>query len=191
MKFDFDETSLENLQHVIFGLQKQASVQNKAVILIIARELADKCGKDSFASEEEVAKTIEDYVTGVMANKYNYDESAFMLICGQQSLANLEAVGPCRYESYNPSPESPKMLFRVVILGEDLPEEDHSAVTGNVMSAGPVASDVTKSGAPENYKDRVEYIKNKILPSVPAAVKSEVSDEYQQCLCIAEFYYGC
>ena len=39
MKFDFDETSLENLQHVIFGLQKQASVQNKAVILIIARFL--------------------------------------------------------------------------------------------------------------------------------------------------------
>ena len=73
----FSEQHLDNIKQIIFGQQKQANVINDAVVKIIARELADKTGKDDLFTIDDVEFAIMERL-----RRHCYDVDRWRAIIG-------------------------------------------------------------------------------------------------------------
>lgn len=190
---------LENVKHVIFGLQKQASVQNDAVCIIISREITKHMTASALETQDSFIEACKEYIQRCIDGKIEPDENAFMLLCGKDSLSALGVPGPRVVDIIQPSIESPKLLFRVGKLGETA----HTALSGDT-SANAHEADTTSSvdststhreidvhiNETDSFAVKAEKLKNLILPCVPEAVKTEIPDnEYAQALVCAEAYF--
>lgn len=188
----FTAEQLENVKHVMFGKQKQANVTNEAVVKLIAGDLETCYGSSCLNSEETVKDAIKRYLEETIDGKFNNNDMVVMLIVGEQSYNCMKSSGPRVVSVDNPNPDSPKVLFRVYILGE-VPE---AQVSSDVTVGGPVLTPAKPSGSVDHsidqydYKTRVDMLVKEILPLVPEGVKKELTDPIAQCLCCAEYYYN-
>lgn len=208
---------LGNLRELLFGLQKQASVQNDAVCVIVADELGSIYSADTFDSVEALRGAIHDYVQRCVDGELAPEPYPFMLLCGEQSYANLQELGPKVVYDEQPSPDSPKVIFRVNMLGQDNAEFEHEAesdilndkrgiLTPAEMAEGHASETVRETlerrrderdeemvrngvAAEGFYTERIKRVLNEIIPTVPKAVMEELKDEYKAALCCAEYYY--
>lgn len=186
----FSERHLDNIKQLIFGQQKQANVINDAVVKIIARELAEKEGKDDFFTIDDVEFAITEYLKGAVAGNA-YDETAMMLIVGEQSLANLKSGDLVSVSAETASETSTKVNFRIRPLSGEDEAVDVSGVRGNTGTVDKPHA-VTLSELPPNatFQTEVDALRDKLLPLVPDAVKAEVADPYAQALFAAKSYYN-
>lgn len=182
------------VKKVLFGLQKQSSVQNDVVCLIVAKELSAKIGHDVLADSDSLIEGIKLYIQKCIDHEIEPDSDAFMLLCGEKSYNYLSEFGPRVVDVSQPSLDSPKLLFRVAFIGET-PDVNRSVL----YSSAEMQSSVSKSNSDvldkkvdsgNSFAKRAEMLKSSILPLVPDAVKAEIPDnEYAQALCCAEYYY--
>lgn len=187
MATEITTEQFENVKHVLFGLQKQANVINESVVTIVTRKLLEIYGADAVMSEDAVAKTIESYLIEARDSD-SVDDLLVMLIAGEQSLQNIKAIGPTYVDVVQPNPESPKVNFRVCVLGEETLVERNSNVGYKSIDVSPSDTSIRED---DDFSTRARKIKDCILPSVPDAVKAEIPDnEYAQALCCAEYYYN-
>lgn len=173
------------LKHVLFGNQKQANVINDAVVGIVGEKL--KGLNYSWDSEDAIINVIKDMLNNAINAPGAADEELVKLVAGDMSCNNLHADDVMVLTVDQPNPESPKHNFRIMIFGssEQILQPDTNETIGIHMvpaTTEPVATD-------DDYPARVREIKSKLLPLVPTAVKNALSDETEQCLCIAEYYY--
>lgn len=184
--------TLKAIKECLFGLQKQANVINDAVVVLVAKELANS-GYTSFNTSEEVKDVIEKYLQSIITDaNVSVNKDFLMLIVGPQGVANIEAVGPKMVYVDKPSVESPKWIFRIHMLGEDaaVEHEAHEGEAAIHVSKPAVSPDEVYSPSDDFYT-RACKIKDAILPMVPDAVKAEIKDnEFAQALCCAEYFYG-
>ena len=101
------------VKRVLFGLQKQANVQNDVIVRIVSEVLSGH-GLITEDSEDGVRKGIQKYLQQAVDNPEKYsDDLALALIAGDQSVANLNAPGPNVVYQEQVNPESPKTIFRI------------------------------------------------------------------------------
>lgn len=185
---------LENVKHVLFGLQKQANVINDAVVSIVASELIAAYGHEAVVSEESVVDGIRTYLEHAITSGIDsIDEQVAKLIAGTQSVANLKMEAP-RIVSCEPiSDTSPKRAFRVYILG-DKPDVEITAEEGSGAinaTARPKVSPDEVTDPNDDFYTRACKLRDAIMPLVSEGVKAEIPDnEFAQALCCAEYYYG-
>lgn len=185
---------LENVKRVLFGKQKQANVTNEAVVRIVADDLIATIGASCLSSEDAVVDGIKSYLLQNLEGNLKHNDVVLMLIVGEAGHRVITlGEGPRVVSAEQPNAESPKRIFRVYQLGET-PEP---IMSGPVFVGGPVLTPPSSGSTPSSsavdqydYKARVEQLKKDILPLVPDAVKKELSDPTEQCLCCAEFYYN-
>jgi len=185
------DEQLSNVSHVLFGNQKQASVINKAVVKIVAKGLINVAGDSCLNSQEAIISTAKGYLQKLCDNGFSGDETFIMLLCGTESLACLKETGPKMVHVNQPNVESPKHNFRVTMLGEN-PEIDRSAELSDSAASNATALPSSTSCPYEptdDFPTRARKIKDAILPLCPEVLKHELSDEYAQALCMAEYYY--
>ena len=193
MSIQLSENQVTVVKKVLFGNQKQANVTNEAVVKIVARGIAEVKTVSVLDSEESFATACKEYLQGCIDKTVPVNETLVMLLAGEASLANINSDGPRVVSVDQPNPESPKVLFRVHMLGEEA-TVDMSAESGEVNTAyAPVTTHVSTECAYDRDDDlatRARKIKDAILPLCPAAVVAEIPDnEYAQALCYAEYYY--
>lgn len=182
------------VKKLLFGNQKQANVINDAVATIVCRTFynlppEDRAGNDL---NEQMYAAIQATVSFITSGeKVSPDGRTFiMLTCGADALALLSSGTPYIVNMWQPSIESPKWNFRIAPLGvnEQVEEESHD-------ESAPVGKPLV--GPDEVYSDndslaqRVEKIKNAIVPMAPQSAMAELgNDEYKVALCYAEYFYG-
>ena len=182
----------ENIKKVLFGNQRQADAINDAVVNFIGNFIADN-NVGSVATEDAVIDTISEYLSRCIDRPEIANELVIRFITGDMGYANLKSGAPLSLSVKQPNIESPKLLFRIVVFGDDpvVPIKTPAPTfTGEVVddSAASVTADKKVEGT-ETFAERAERIKKEILPIVPDAVRREVTDEYAQALCCAEYYY--
>jgi hypothetical protein len=182
----FNETYLTCIKHVLFGLQKQANVINDAVVTLVAKELASKMDVVNLSTTGAVDLEIQKYVAGCMAKTISYDENILMLIVGEQSVANMSCGEPITLVAENISDTSPKMLYRIAVLGKEADIERPVELGDTTVVREPMTPMIT----PDGFWERACAIRDRILPTVPQAVKDEINgNEFAQCLVCAEQYF--
>lgn len=180
----FSEQHLDNIKQIIFGQQKQANVINDAVVKIIARELADKAGKDDLFTIDDVEFAIMEYLKGAVGGN-TYDDTAMMLIVGEQSLANLRSDELVTVTAETASDTSTKVNFRIRPLSGAEADVDSTGVRGDAQATSynkPAATTMQERDPNATFQNTVDDLRDKLLPMVPDAVKAEVSDPYAQAL---------
>lgn len=186
---DLSEQQVDNVKHVIFGNQKQANVQNESVVKIIARALTKEFGESCLNTEADVVESIRKLLLGCIDNgTASCDSNLIMLIAGEKSLANLEAMGPKTVIVNQPNPESPKFTFRIAMLGED-PDVDMEAEVGDVKAGASSAITYDVNASDLTLKERALCIKEQLLAVAPSATKAEVQDESLVALLTAEAFF--
>lgn len=189
------ENQVTNVKHVIFGLQKQANVTNEAVVKIVARGISRVSGEAALNSEESFINAVRDYLQYCIDKGFTDDENLIMLIAGEVSLAVLNEMGPKTVYVDQPNPESPKHIFRINKLGEEV-SIDMSAESGVYAPASAVPSAPTVDpdavyDVDDDFYTRARKIKAAILPTIPDAVKENIPDnDWAQALCCAEYFYN-
>lgn len=183
-------STLKSVKECLFGLQKQANAINDGVVVAVCKELM-KNGYTSFNSSDEVQEALHELLNKVLAADAMVDETVMMLICGPQSVANLKATGPKTLYIDKPSTESPKWIFRINMLGDDAVVEHEGEVGSQPIPVQkPAVSPDEVTSPNDDFQTRADKIRDAIMPMVPDAVKTEVSDTYAQALCCAEYFYG-
>lgn len=180
----FSEQHLDNIKQIIFGQQKQANVINDAVVKIIARELADKAGKDDLFTIDDVEFAIMEYLKGAVGGNA-YDDTAMMLIVGEQSLANLKSDELVTVTAETASDTSTKVNFRIRPLSGADADVDSTGVRGDAQAKSydkSAATAMRERDPNATFQNTVDDLRDKLLPMVPDAVKAEVSDPYAQAL---------
>lgn len=193
---------LQNVKQVIFGLQKQASVQNDAVCVIIAGELTKYYGRDSVSNQDAFIESCRKYLQACIDGTITPDRNAFMLLCGEKSMAKLNEQGPRVVNVEQPSVQSPKLLFRIGMLGETEANLEENTVApiddsliddmvGVLKGAKNSTMDLDlRISETDSFAVKAEKLKDAIMGCVPDAVKQEIPDnEYAQALCCAEAYF--
>ena len=180
---------LDNVKHVLFGNQKQANVINDAVVGIVAEGLLEITHSAALDTESNVVEAIKGYLQAKIDGGPGSD-TLVKLVAGEQSFANLSAVGPKTVYAEPISPESPKYNFRIVMLG-DQPGIDHEAEaraeqpvlnTSIPYEPGFVPDDVS-------YTAQADYLKNAILPLLPPLIMQELQDEWKAALVGSQYYF--
>ena len=190
---NFTSEQLQCVKHVLFGKQKQANVTNEAVVKLVAGDLVAWFGGTAcLSSEEEVKKSIKVFLQDTVDGKLTGNDTTVLLIAGEQSYNCLKSAGPKVVSVDEPNPDSPKVLFRIYVLGEvPAAEVDSYVKIGAGPTLTPAKSETADMGSEAyNYKVRVDNLVKEILPLVPEGVKKELSDPVAQCLCCAEYYYN-
>lgn len=183
-------STLKSVKECLFGLQKQANAINDGVVVAVCKELM-RHGYASFNDADEVQEALHELLNKVLASDATVDETVMMLICGPQSVANLQATGPKTLYIDKPSTESPKWIFRINMLGEDAVVEHEGEVGSQPIPVQkPAVSPDEVTSPNDDFQTRADKIRDAIMPMVPDAVKTEVSDPYAQALCCAEYFYG-
>ena len=187
---NFTEAQLEVVKHVMFGLQKQSSVINDAVVKIVANV---NCNLGDIMADED---SFRDAVVRVLQRAIDYcdvDDNLVMLIAGEQSLANSKEPGPKIVQFSKLSDDSPKYNFRIVRLENSTIDTSYTVAQAVETPIEVTPADYNAvSSKEESYRDKVEKLKNDILPLVPEAVKAELGtdNEYMLCLCISDYYFN-
>lgn len=191
MYCNLTEQQLTNVKHVLFGKQKQANVINESVVKIVARGISEVSGASVLDSESSFIAAVTSYLTRVIEGSTSGTDTLIMLLCGEQSYANLSEIGPKEVYCHQPNPESPKFIFRILMLGEE-PDVDNSAEDGS-YSEPAKSSSVNFTDMYEKDDDiptRARKIKDAILTTVPDVVKQELSgNDYAQALYCAQDYF--
>lgn len=117
MSLMYSQEDLQPLKELIFGLQKQANVQNDAVVGIIAQELVEKAGVKSFASSN-LKEDIFGYLYGCGHHSIQPNEAALRLIIGEESYNAYKSADECEPHGDYPNPESPKYVFRLLPVSD-------------------------------------------------------------------------
>ena len=186
---DLSEQQVDNVKHVIFGNQKQANVQNESVVKIIARALTKEFGESCLNTEADVVESIRKLLLGCIDNgTASCDSNLIMLIAGEKSLANLEAMGPKTVIVNQPNPESPKFTFRIAMLGED-PDVDMEAEVGDVKAGASSAITYDVNASDLTLKERALCIKEQLVAIAPQATLAEVQDDALSALLVAESFF--
>ena len=192
MYCNLTEQQLTNVKHVLFGKQKQANVINESVVKIVAKGISEVCGASSLDSESAFVEAVNDYLKRIVEGGTTGTDNLIMLLCGEQSLANLNEIGPKQVYCNQPNPESPKYIFRILMLGEE-PDVDNSAIDDVQTTTASTPSTVSFASLYERDDDiptRAEKIKNAIVKTVPDAVKRELDgNEWAQALYCAQDYF--
>lgn len=182
----------ENIKKVLFGNQRQADVINDAVVNFIGNFIVDN-NVGSIANEGAVIDTISEYLSRCIDRPEIANELVIRFITGDMGYANLKSGAPLSLSVEKPNPESPKVLFRIVVFGNAPGTSTKTSTptfTGEVVGESTASTTVNKKvEGTETFAERAERIKNEILSIVPCEVRREVTDEYAQALCCAEFYY--
>ena len=199
----FSEQYLENVKGVIFGQQKQAGVQNDAVVKLIARELSEKMGVSEISSIDEAHAHIMAYLNGAVNKAVNYNGDVLMLIAGEQSLSNLESGELVTVTESEASESSTKHYYRILLDGQE-PDIDNTGSLGSVPSMDFKSEEMPSNHIPErergegfkrldpnaSFATQAAQLLDAIRPLVPDAVKSEIpNNEYAQALVCAEQYF--
>lgn len=190
MHVEFSERHLQNVKETLFGLQKQANVTNGAVVKIVARELYNAVGLSDSTSPTDVDAAIMSYLEKVIPATVEFTDDALMLIAGEQSLANRNSGSPCVPYHRQLSDTSPKMIYRITVLGEDA-EIDNGGDSNTTPSFKPSVVEVAPDAhSNADFYTKARQLKDAILPSVPDAVKAEIPDnEWAQVLVCAQGYF--
>lgn len=190
MDYNLTEEQVLNVKHVLFGNQKQANVTNEAVVKIVARGISEVKGANSLNSESSFVEACRDYLQMVIEAKTTGTDTLIMLLAGEKSLANLNDIGPKQVYVNQPNPESPKHVFRILMLGQEA-EVDMSAEDNVIpVSSGASVSTSCPYERDDDIPTKARKIKDAILPLVPDIVKKELAgNEYAQALYEAEYYY--
>lgn len=179
------EEQLLNVRHVVFGNQKQASVQIEAVVQMIAIGITEASNEHACDSEESFAQACADYLQTLIDNNQSGNIELVCLLAGVKSLEVLNTPGPKVLKVDQPNPESPKYTFRVYPLGQ-VPES--MDVTANV-STGMFYQTGATDNSEYTTEDMMQYaiaIKDNLLKICPDAIKKELSDnEWAQALVAA------
>lgn len=182
---------LDNVKRNLFGLQKQANVINESVVKIVAGALADRYSEDVLDDELTVMQRIEEYLNEVItmpADTLRTDKDLqlfIMLTAGEQSYANALQEGPKYVSAEQPSPDSPKCNFRIMMLGTQPEKED-------VLEVGRPHSDTSTEikGDKFSYRQHAEELKQTVIGIAPQSMKDELGDdEWALALCAAEYYF--
>ena len=182
------KTVNENLKRVLFGKQKQANAINDAVVNIVETGLV-KLGYMCL-EEEHCAQVLEDALGKIVGGKVTMDESLKVfvsLVAGDYAIEMLESCEPVTVSVIQPSSESPKRIFRIVSAMNAIAEYDET--TYKEIEETKPATVVSTKIENETFADQAIRMRDRILPTVPAAVKTEIPDnEWAQALCCAEAY---
>lgn len=184
-----NETQLENVKHVIFGLQKQANVTNEAVVKIVSTGLVQAMGENCIDTEQSTVDSIKAYLESLLSGEVSPNKILVMLVAGEESLAMLNADGPKVVTVDQPNPESPKNVFRINLLGAAL---DDIKTDVDVPMDAPVGTTEEPTEHREGWsmQQEVEHIKSEILKVTPETVKQELAgNEWAQALYCAKEYY--
>lgn len=195
----------EHVKKVLFGRQKQANVTNEAVAFIVSRYILKYGTKASIESEAAVTMSIkgclEDLVNGNTSYTSQDAEDFVRLIAGEKSFNTISIIGPKLVNVWQPNPESPKVRFSVVPLGDE-PEtgdatmmqrtdtpmltEQHS---GMEWGDSPADTGIDRNVDKTDIVSTTEKLKDKILATAPTSVVTEFSgNEYAAALYMYDTY---
>ena len=183
---------LNILHEILFGKQKQASVQNDAVTRIIASSMHSIYGDSFFDSSatmcEGIVKFLQDAVdNGLKPN----DKIVMMLIAGEDSVRRLNNEGPKLIMDDQPSPDSPKHYFRVAMMG-DMSGPGSGMDVGNFEEKmNPPQEPIEKPSGVDTsisynkdatYADIVKELVAEYAPLAPESAKAELSNDTECAL---------
>lgn len=178
---------IECVKKVLFGNQKQADSINDAVCGLVVDYLNSKGLDTNLDSIDTAATAIESAIRKFIENPTQDVNAAIFikLTTGERGYSNIMSGEVITLEVYTPNPDSPKHYFVARVFGDDA-----AAVPVDLHSAEGVAKAVTEEASDINdYKTYVQDLKKKMIPLVPSVIKEALSDENEQCLCIAQYYF--
>lgn len=191
-KILINEEALQNVKSTLFGNQKQANVINDAVVAIVAQYL-DGEGVDMSTLESTATGIYETLQEVAHTGMTSHGEMFVQLVAGRKSYDVLKEGLPYIVTQNQPNAESPKINFRVIVVGEEEPEDvvengEKDVYTG-VKFDKPAAAPDEVLNPDDTVAEQVRKLKDAILPMCPDAVKAEISDEYAQALYCAQAYF--
>lgn len=187
-----NEAALQNVKATLFGNQKQANVINDSVVAIVAQYLDG--ASVNMDTQESTAEGIHSVLTSVAHNGMDKDGEMFVqLVAGRKSYDVLKEGLPYIITQNQPNVDSPKYNFRILVVGEEDPEDvvengEKDVYTG-VKFDRPAAAPEEVLNPEDTIAEQVQKLKDAILPMCPEAVKSEIQDEYAQALYCAQAYF--
>lgn len=182
---------LQNIKAVLFGNQKQANVINESVVAIVAQYLTEH--GMALDTEDSVVDSIHGLLQECAEYGVNESNATFIqLVAGPKSYQVLKDKLPYVITVNQPSTESPKHNFRIVIVGEDDVEPEVESGLPNVGETHfekPAAAPDEVIDPDDSLKVQAEKLKNAILPMAPSYYMGEVGNEYAVALLCSQAYF--
>ncbi len=199
------KSAVENVKHVLFGLQKQGNVINEALCDDITNFICEQLGGEACSSEDSVIDSIKQLGQDVIDGTHELPDWFIKYVMGTQSFNNLKTShSPLVMSAERSNPESPKMNFRILVLGE-LPEESAESTlrtaTGGFTVTGPEVSHQdmgatlktelpnSKSEHMETARERVDRLVRTLSRLCPIEAAKELDSDIERALYVSEFYF--
>lgn len=183
-------SAFENVRHVIFGKQKQASVQNDAVVRIIASTLLSKVGSDSLLTENSVITAVTQYITDTINGDTKLDEVAVSLILGVNAMKRIKSLEKnLEVCCEQPNPESPKIRFYLTTSAPVDKSEVMEAMTDEEFAMKmnpPVRSTESRD---LSLREQAEIIRDKLLEVASPVTASEIDDDNLTAIYTSRAYF--
>ena len=187
------EIQLNILKEVLFGNQKQASVQNDAVVKIIASAMHKEYGEHFFDSSTTICEGITEFLQDKIDNGLQPSAKVVtMLIAGEDSVLTCSKPGPKVVLDEQPNPDSPKHFFRISMLddaptdpagGINVDDFDKKMNPPQGFEEKPQGVDTSINGEKNlTYSDIVDNLVKEYAPLAPASAAAELQDSVKIAL---------
>lgn len=178
------------IKSVLFGNQKQASAINDGVANMVGYYITDLYGSATISSADNFIGAMQQFLNECISSGTCKHFELLVLTCGPDAALTLQSPGPKCVRCESAGPETPKYYFGIYMLGEKPDAESTDVSTRSAPeTVKPMTAEDAKKFQDLSYTAQRDFLIAKIVPTLPEAVKKELSVPAEQALVGSQWYF--